>query len=198
MTITRCVSWFAVQVSPRAEKKVADHLTYKGYQSFLPLYKATRRWSDRKTVLELPLFPGYVFCRMTESSAGLIVATPGAVRIVGFGGKPYPVSDTEIGALQQIVESGIHAVPFVPYLRIGERVEIKDGPLSGITGIIVQIKNQRRLVVSVDAVMKSISIDVDAYEVSNCPPRSSFTVPPLMAGQAASRPIASNKSDSPI
>lgn len=163
--------WFALQVAPRAEKKVAASLVYKGYECFLPLYKASRRWSDRNKIVELPLLPGYVFCRMLEASSGFVLATPGTVRIVSFGGKAYPVSETEIVSLQQIVRSGVGAIPFVPFLRIGQRVEVKSGPLMGVSGIVLQIKNHRRLILSVDLVMKSIAVDVDAYEVAYLPSR---------------------------
>lgn len=159
-------SWFAVQVASRAERKVADSLACKGYECFLPLYKAKRKWSDRNKVLQLPMFPGYVFCRIFEARTGLVLATPGAVRVVGFGGKPYPVSESEISALQQVVRSGVDASPFMPFLKVGQKVEIKDGPLSGISGIIIHTKN-RRLVLSVELLMRSISIDVDAYEVTH-------------------------------
>lgn len=160
-------SWFAIQVASRAERKVSTSLTCKGYECFLPLYKASRKWSDRNKILELPLFPGYVFCRILEAGTGFVLATPGAIRVVGFGGKPYPVSETEISALQQVVRSGVDVSP-TPFLRIGQKVEIKNGPLSGVSGIIVHMKN-RRLVLSVDLLMRSISIDVDAYEIAYLP-----------------------------
>lgn len=164
-------SWFVVQVAPRAEKRVAEYLTYKGYRCFLPLYKTRRNWSDRKKVLELPLFPGYVFCRLLERSAGLVLATPGTVRIIGVGGKPCPVSACEIEALQRVVSSDVQASPYSPFLKIGEKVEIKNGPLAGLVGIIINIQNQHRLVLSVDLVMKSISVDIDTFEVARYVPQ---------------------------
>ena len=159
-------SWFAVQVVPRAEARVAVLLEYKGYQSFLPTYKVRRKWSDRIKTVDLPLFPGYVFCRSQGAAAGLIVATPQVVRIVGCGGKPSPVDDQDIDALKKIEKSGATTQPCL-YLRIGDRVQIKSGPLSGITGILAEIRNERRLVISIDAIMKSVSVDVDAIEM--CP-----------------------------
>src|SRR5882757_2803627 len=99
-------SWFAIQSAPKAEKKVAECLTHKGYRCFLPLYRSQRKWSDRTKVLELPLFPGYVFCRMRKDVSAPIRATPGVIRIVGFGDKPYPIPDSEIESLQQIVSLG--------------------------------------------------------------------------------------------
>jgi transcription termination/antitermination protein NusG len=155
--------WFAVQVAPRCEATVAGLLEYKGSQSFLPTYKSLRRWSDRTKTLHLPLFPGYVFCRSNGPVLGLVVSTPHVVRIVGLGGKPSPIDETEIDALQRVERSGTMSQP-CPYLRVGERVQIKSGPLSGIVGILVQIRNESRLVISIDAIMKSVSVDATAVE----------------------------------
>lgn len=157
--------WIAVQVVPRYEAKVSILLQYKGYQSFLPTYKVRRKWSDRVKTLDMPLFQGYVFCRSCDEAVGLIVGTPQVIRIVGFGGKPSPIEDVEIDALRRISTSDTASEP-CSYLRIGERVQIKSGPLAGITGILMQIKNQRRLVISIDAIMKSVSVDVGSIEVS--------------------------------
>lgn len=158
-------SWFAIQVAPRAEKRVAEYLAYKGHQSFLPLCRSLRRWSDRRKLLEMPLIPGYVFCRMGEAATGMVLTTPGIVRIVGFGGKPAPVAEEEIRTLEQVVRSGVDASP-AQFVKVGQKVEVKNGPLSGIAGIIIQIKNHRRLIISVETLMKSIALDVDAYEVA--------------------------------
>lgn len=163
--------WFAVQVVPRSEAKVAICLERKGYQSFLPTHEVRRKWSDRFKTLHLPLFPGYVFCRSERQAAGLILATPHVVRIVGCGGKPSSIEDHDIDALRRIESSGAASEP-CSYLRIGDPVQIKEGPLSGIRGILVQIKNQRRLVISVDAIMKSVSVDVGAIEM--CPGSRTF------------------------
>lgn len=157
-----CAFWVAVQVVPRNEARVAILLQSKGYESFLPTYKVRRKWSDRVRTLDMPLFPGYVFCRR-EEAAGLIVATPQVIRIVGFGGKPSPIEDEEIEALRRIGTSGATSEP-CSYLRIGDRVQVKNGPLAGITGILVQIGNQRRFIISINAIMRSVSVDAGSIE----------------------------------
>ena len=157
-------SWFAVQMSPRHEAKVAAFLNYKGYQHFLPTYRSRRIWSDRIKTVELRYFPGYVFCRTMDKMAhGLVLTTPGAIRVVGFNGKPYPISDQEIDAIRKAVLSP-DAAP-CPYLKVGQKVRITDGPMAGVTGILAQIKNRHRLVISVELIMKSIAVDVDARNV---------------------------------
>jgi transcription antitermination factor NusG len=94
-----------------------------------------------------------------------VLATPGVVRIVGFGGKPYPVRDEEIMAIQRLVTAGCEAVE-VAHLKIGERVQVLDGPLKGITGILTRIENRNHLVVTIEAIMKSVAIVVDAQMVA--------------------------------
>lgn len=157
--------WFAVQVMSLHEKKVASILTYKGYEQFLPVQKVTSKWSDRTKTLERPLFPNYVFCRMDHKAMRPVLATPGVVRIVGFGGKPYPVRDEEIVAIQRLVGAGCEAVA-VALPKIGERVQVLEGPLKGITGILTRIKNRNHLVVTIEAIMKSVAIVVDAQTVA--------------------------------
>jgi transcription antitermination factor NusG len=158
--------WFALQVAPHHEKKVATILEYKGLEQFFPTYKSKRQWSDRTKVVIQPLFPGYVFCRSQGSKMAPILATPGVNRIVSFGGKPCPVADEDIAALQRIVSVGVDPRPF-PYLTTGQRVRIiQEGPLFGIVGVLTKVKNRTRLVVSVDLITKSISVDVDQRDVT--------------------------------
>lgn len=157
-------SWFAIQVAPRHENRVASLLNYKGYQHFFPTYQSCRKWCDRNKTLELPLFPGYVFCRIFHGTAsGLVLTTPGVIRVVGFGGKPCPIPDSEIDAIQRLALSP-DVMP-APYLKIGHKVQIMKGPLLGITGILTQVKNAHRLVVSVNLIMNSVSVNVDSVDV---------------------------------
>src|SRR5579884_1181753 len=110
--------WFAISVVPRKEKSVSDALRAKGYEAFLPLYAARRKWSDRIKTVELPLFPGYVFCRIQPKQHAPILKTPAVMSVVGFGDQPHPVDDAEIEALQKVCESKLWAVPW-PYLKTG-------------------------------------------------------------------------------
>jgi transcription antitermination factor NusG len=152
-------SWFALRSKARLEKLVAASLRSKGYEEFLPLYHCRRPWSDRIKVQELPLFPGYVFCRFDMHNRLPILLTPGVLLIVGCGRTPLPVEDSEIAALQSIVNSRLKAEPW-PYLRIGQRVRIERGSLEGVEGILLATKPQR-LVVSVTILQRSVSLEVD-------------------------------------
>lgn len=160
--------WFAVQVALRHERKVALMLECKGCVHFLPTYKSKRRWADRAKLIEQPLFPGYVFCQITRPLARHVLGTSGVRRIVTFGGRPYPLSDEEILVLRQVVSSGEDVRPS-QYLAIGERVEITSGPFAGISGFLTHFKNQQRLVISIDLIQKSVSIEVDFSLVAASP-----------------------------
>lgn len=156
--------WFALQVVPRHEKSVDNILEYRGYNHFLPTYRVRRRWSDRVRLVEQPLFPGYVFCRSQSNLMEVIRGSPGIIRIVAFGGRPHPVPDKEIEALQQIVR-GKREYSAFPYLSVGQKVQVISGPLTGISGIIMQFKNRDRLIISLDVIMKSVSVEIDQSEV---------------------------------
>lgn len=157
--------WFAVQVVPRHEFKVSFQLRLKGEEEFLPTVATQHQWSDRKKIIDHPLFPGYVFCRVTRSSFGTVLRTPGVYRFVGFGGKPHPISDAEICSLRHVVVSG-RDLASVPYMSLGQKVRVEHGPLCGVTGIVTRFNNRNRLIISVDLLMKSIAVDVAISEVT--------------------------------
>ena len=161
-------SWLALQVIPRHEYNVDRILGIRGYEHFLPLCKVSRRWSDRVKVSDLPLFPGYVFCKIRDSLMEVVRGIPGTIRIVSFGGKPYPVADEDITALQHMVQSDREVAP-VAYMHIGRKVKVVSGPLAGITGSITQLRKRDRLIMSLDFIMKSISVEIDRSEVALLP-----------------------------
>jgi transcription antitermination factor NusG len=166
--VTQSGVWYAIQIRPRAEKLVARLLEEKGYQQFLPLYAAVRKWSDRVKKLEVPLFPGYLFCRIGTGTTGLVSTTPGVIRIVGAAGQPTPVEESEILAIRRIVTSRLHVEPWTS-LREGQVVQIISGPLEGLRGTLCRIGGRARLVVSVSAVHRSIAVDIDGNAVVALP-----------------------------
>jgi transcription antitermination factor NusG len=152
--------WYALTVKPNHEKAAAQALGCKSLESFLPLYHSRRRWSDRIKELDLPLFAGYVFCRFAEGERAQVLATPGVTSVVGFGSQPAPVTEEEIRAVRTMIASGLPLGPW-PYLRVGERVRIEAGPLSGLEGILTQVKDVWRVVVSVELLQRSVAAEVD-------------------------------------
>lgn len=165
MIITPSESWFALQVIPQHEKHVAVMLESKGYEQFLPTFVRRRTWSDRVKTSEQPLFPGYVFCRVRQDSLGLLNTIPGVSRVVGFGGKPAYIPDEEISAVAQAVKSGLEVLPHASIVKIGQKVKVKSGPLSGVIGRLLRINNRRHLMLAIELAMKSIVIDVDACDI---------------------------------
>jgi transcription antitermination factor NusG len=152
--------WYALQVRPRFEKVIASTLLNKGFEGFLPLYCHRSRWSDRMKEVQLPLFPGYLFCRLDLNNRLPVLITPGVMQIVGIGKTPRPVEEEEIASLQSIVFSGLRAEPR-SWLNIGERVRIEIGPLAGAEGILTALKGSARLVVSVSLLQRSVSVEID-------------------------------------
>ncbi len=152
--------WFALSARRNHEKNVAEILRGKGYEEFVPTYRSRRKWSDRYKELELPLFPGYVFCRFNPARRLPILTTPGVVLIVGNGRVPVPVEDAEIDALRTVVASNLRVEPW-PYLRVGERVVIESGSLAGLEGILQEVRKSCRIVVSVELLQRSVAVEVD-------------------------------------
>jgi transcription antitermination factor NusG len=152
--------WFALTVKPNHEKSVAQALGSKAVEVFLPLYRARRRWSDRIKELDLPLFAGYVFCRYAAPERARVLATPGVTSVVGFGNKPAAVPEAQIDSVRTMVSSGVALSPW-PFLRVGERVRIEAGPLSGVEGILTQVKDAWRVVVTVELLQRSVAAEVE-------------------------------------
>ncbi|MCU1241312.1 MAG: transcriptional activator RfaH [Candidatus Acidoferrum typicum] len=157
--------WFALQVRMRHETGVADHLQGKGYEWFLPLYKAQRRWSDRVKEVQAPLFPGYLFCRFNPHDRLPILKTPGVTQIVGYNHVPVPVDEQEIQAIRTLVASGVSNFP-CPYLEVGSKVRIEAGALRGLEGILMDLKGKRRLVLSITLLQRSVAVEIDSDAVS--------------------------------
>jgi transcription antitermination factor NusG len=156
--------WYALWVKSRHENTVASHLQARGYESFLPLYKCQRRWSDRFKEIELPLFPGYVFCQFNPLNRLPILSIPGVVHVVGVGRTPVPIDESEIATIQAAVKSGLPSQPW-PFLQVGHKVRIEYGPLCGLEGILLDFRGRQRLVISVMLLQRSVAVQVDGAYV---------------------------------
>src|SRR5580693_6915184 len=140
--------WFALGVKPRFDKAVARMLESKGFETLLPLYKKRHRYAARCKVAELPLFPGYVFCRFNVLTRLPILTTPGVTQILGTGNIPTALSEEEILSLRAAIQAGFPLHPF-PFVQAGERVRIDQGALRGVVGLVVKIKGSLRVILSV-------------------------------------------------
>ena len=156
--------WFAIYTRHQHEKVIAQVLSAKGLQVFLPLYNSTRRWKDRSVELSLPLFPCYMFLRGLEERRLQVVTTPGIVSILSVNGEPAVIPESEIEAVRKAIEWGNRVEPH-PFLRTGDRVRVIAGPLQGVEGILVRKKNLYRLVLSVELLERSAAVEVDVASV---------------------------------
>jgi transcription antitermination factor NusG len=162
------VRWFALTVKPQHERKTALALEVKEYPFFLPLYRAKRRWSDRVKELDLPLFPGYVFSQFAFDQRTPILQIPGVVSVVHFGNLPTPIPDEEIEAVRKMVGSGRAVEPW-PFLKVGRRVRIDGGSMDGVEGVLLEIKNSLRVVVSIEILQRSVAVEIDRDQITVLP-----------------------------
>ena len=153
--------WYALKVRSRSEWRVESTLRSKGYELFLPTYKGRQRRSHQIKTLELPLFPGYLFCRLDARMRLPVLMTPGVAQIVCFGRTPEPIPELEIKAIRTLVESDAAYEP-CPYVSVGQLVRVECGSLCGLTGLVTNLKGKSRLIISIQILMRSVSVDIDA------------------------------------
>jgi transcription antitermination factor NusG len=171
-------SWYALYTKHQHEKVVARNLTGKGFETFVPLYESARNWKDRVQLVEVPLFPCYVFFKGALDRRLDIVKTPGIYYLVSHAGQPAAIPGAEIEGIRHAVGSGARLEPH-PFLKCGDRVRVKCGPLAGIEGILVRKKSVSRLVLSVEMLGKSAAVEIDVFLVE----RTAQSYPPAFSGR---------------
>ena len=169
--------WFALRVKSRHEKVVSCAVRNKGFEESLPLYESCRRWSDRVKTLELPLFPGYVFCRLDPRHRLHLLTIPGALYFAGVGKTPTPIDEGEITAIQTAVRSGLPTEPW-PFLEVGQRVRLDNGPLAGLEGILMENSRQHRVVISVGLLRRSVAVSIERHWVAPGDPTEGDSIRP--------------------
>lgn len=152
--------WYALYTRSRHEKLVNEELLKKGIETFLPLRKVTRHWSDRVKEIETPLFSGYLFVQIPLRDRLEVLETRGSVRFIGVNATPTAISEMELEVVRRFMDEEIAIDPF-PYLGEGDRVYVRSGPLKGIEGFIVRKDKHARLVISLDLLLQSISVEID-------------------------------------
>lgn len=158
--------WYAVHTRARHEKMVAERLLEQGVGAYLPLIKETHRWSDRKKIVELPLFSCYVFARFapTNDDRLRVCRTNGVLQVIGMQGEALPIPDEQIDAVRLLINEQLPWSAH-PFLKIGQRVRICSGALKGVEGILVARNGDRTLVVSVDVIQRSLAVSIEGYQV---------------------------------
>ncbi len=158
------LAWYAIRTRSRHEKVVNQQLASRGVEAFLPLVNRRRRWKDRWKDVCFPLFPGYSFARFPYRERLAVLTAVGVVQILGTNGHAIPVPDHEIESIRQLVTSTLPFDPH-PYLREGMEVEVLQGPLAGVRGILVRKGGRARLVVAINVIQRAASVELDAAEV---------------------------------
>jgi transcription antitermination factor NusG len=161
----RTSRWYALYVRSRHEKTVERGLRCKGYSAFSPSYRTKRKRVDRIAEIDVPLFPGYVFCHFDQNKRLPILMTPGLVGVVGPGNRPEPVNDTEIASIRALALSGRPVQPW-PFLRSGQRIRLQTGPLMGAEGIFLRVKDECHLVVSITLLQRAVSVVIEKDAVA--------------------------------
>jgi len=158
--------WFAIHTRPRYEKKVTAELQQKGIRAFLPLNSAMHQWSDRRRLVQVPLFPGYVFVRVSSLPIHRIsvLRTNGVLSFVGVRNIGVPIPDSEIDAVRAVLDGKTSFKPH-PYLKVGQQVRICGGSLDGLTGVLTTVNGDQSLVISVNLIQRSIAMRVQGLRV---------------------------------
>jgi len=163
--VTGVSRWFAVYTTCRHEKRIAQHLSQRAIEHYLPLYRSDRKWRDGSRVtLELPLFPSYIFVRIKRSERVSVLSIPGALAVVGgTGGEPAPLPDNAIEALRVGLKE--HRIEPHPLLRVGQVARIRSGAFAGMEGVVVRKKSGFRVVLTLDQIMQSVAVELDEDDV---------------------------------
>jgi Transcription antiterminator len=157
--------WYAVYTKSRHEKMAEANLKDRGITTFLPLREVVSRWKDRKKIINIPLFPSYVFVNVDLSDIyHRIVYTKGVLRVVGCNGTPIPVPAEQVEAIKVLVQNKLKYDPY-PYLDSGKEVVIKSGPLQGVIGKITEKRSKHTFVLSIDLIKRAVSVEVDVLDV---------------------------------
>ena len=156
--------WYAAYTYGNHEKKAAAEIARRGVESFLPVYRTVRRWSDRRVELKMPLFPGYVFVRLALHDRLKVLQVSGVSRLVGFGGAPVALPEEQIATLRAGLNGPLRAEPH-PFLAIGRRVRVKVGPLQGLEGFVIRRKSGTRLIITLDLIQRSVAVEMEAEDL---------------------------------
>ena len=167
------IHWYAAYTSPRHEKRVAEHLSVRSVDHFLPLYESKRRWKDRQKLVAFPIFPGYVFVRLDLRDRLCVLKVPGIIHLVSFNGLPAPLSDREIDAMRAGLAQNAEVRPH-PYMNMpaGQAVRIRQGPFLGLEGRLIRRKGKFHVVLSIELIQRSLLVDMDASSVEFLAPQT--------------------------
>ena len=156
--------WYAVYTRSHQERRVKTQLEGRGVENFLPSYEKVSQWKDRRKLIQLPLFPGYLFVKIPLVRRLEVLKAHGAVQLVGNSNGPVPIPEEQVARVKRFVEVGLKCDPH-PYLKIGKKVRVTEGPLEGLEGILVRTKNRSLFVISVEMIQRSVSVELEGWKI---------------------------------
>ncbi len=154
------LNWYAVYTRHQHEKSASQVLANKGFETLLPLYRVPHRWKDRTQIVQLPVFSCYVFVKAAMERKLEILRTPGVCWIVGNGGYAIPLAQHDLDLVRTASSSSLRLEPH-PFLKSGDRVRVRSGPLTGFEGFLTRVKNQYRVVLSIELLKQAAAVEVD-------------------------------------
>ena len=152
--------WYAIYTNPRAEKLVFSRLEEIGVETYLPLQKTYRQWSDRKKLIEKPLLSSYVFVKVIPKEFPLVYKTSGVVKFVSFEGQPAPIPQKQIDNLRLLIDSNAEIEVTSERFELGNSVEVITGSLTGLTGELIKVKGRKKVIVRIDKLEQNIILTI--------------------------------------
>ena len=184
MELRKVPRWYAIYTRSRNEKKVSMELEERGLEHFLPLVPQLRNWKDRKKIVNMPSFPGYVFVNINISEKIRVLRANGVVRFIEFNGSPSPIPDAQIEDVRQLLKYP-DRVETASYFNCGDPVEITAGPFSGIRGKIIHSRGKQRILVGIEIIQQAISVEIDSAWLKHLKLSSDSTERPSLYRSAA-------------
>ncbi|MCH8954307.1 UpxY family transcription antiterminator [candidate division KSB1 bacterium] len=184
MELQKVPRWYAIYTRSRNEKKVSMQLEERGLEHFLPLVPQLRYWKDRKKIVNMPIFPGYVFVNIKLSEKIRVLQANGVVRFIEFNGAPPPIPDAQIEDVRQLLKYP-DRVETASYFNCGDPVEITAGPFSGIRGKIIHSRGKQRLLVGIEIIHQAISVEIDSAWLKHSKPSPDSLERPSLYGSVA-------------
>ena len=160
------INWFALFVRTKHERTIEKTLIEKGYETYVPCRAVERKWADRTKAAQVPLFPNYVFCRFNPADRFPVVSTPEVYSVVGAGRMPTAIPDEEIDGIRRIILSAT-SMTSMSSLEPGEPVVVVSGPLSGLRGSVIRVRNEWRLVVMISLLQRGVATEISREHVKS-------------------------------
>jgi len=158
--------WYAAYTKPRNEKKAYERLLSAGIETYLPLHRRLKQWSDRKKMVEEPLFRSYIFVKINLKEYYVVLNTPGVVRYITFEGKAVPIPDKQIDQIKQLLEQNVEIQSIEEFLEPGMLVEVRFGSLMGLTGELIEHQGKKKVVVRLEHISHSLLVTLPAQYVA--------------------------------